>query len=125
MFQTKHELTPGEKKCLEEYNREKSKTPRKNLIRLVRHMNMLNPVPDENSWEYIFFDRQLTDEQIDFALKMKLRHQYTIPELAEREKMSVEDTAKMVYQSGKSTTPDRLDQTWMNCLNLFDAEYNV
>ncbi len=44
-----------------------------------------------------FFDRQLTDEQIDFALKMKLRHQYTIPELAEREKMSVEDTAKMVY----------------------------
>ena len=97
MFQTKHELTPGEKKCLEEYNREKSKTPRKNLIRLVRHINMLNPVPDENSWEYIFFDRQLTDEQIDFALKMKLRHQYTIPELAEREKMSVEDTAKMVY----------------------------
>ena len=86
---------------------------------------MLNPVPDENSWEYIFFDRQLTDEQIDFALKMKLRHQYTIPELAEREKMSVEDTAKMVYQSGKSTTPDRLDQTWMNCVNLFDAEYNV
>lgn len=30
-----------------------------------------------------------------------------------------------IYQSGKSTTPDRLDQTWMNCLNLFDAEYNV
>ena len=29
------------------------------------------------------------------------------------------------YQSGKSTTPDRLDQTWMNCVNLFDAEYNV
>ena len=97
MFQTKHNLTEGEKKCLEEYEREKSKTPRKNLIRLVRHINMLNPVPDENSWEYIFFDRQLTDEQIDFALKMKLRHQYTIPELAEREKMSVEDTAKMVY----------------------------
>ena len=30
-----------------------------------------------------------------------------------------------IYQSSKSTTPDRLDQTWMNCLNLFDAEYNV
>ena len=97
MFRTPHELTEGEKKCLEAYEREKSQKPRKNLIKLVRHINMLNPLPDENSWEYIFFDRQLTDEQIDFALKMKLRHQYTIPELAEREKMSVEDTAKMVY----------------------------
>ncbi|MBR2761709.1 MAG: hypothetical protein IKD66_11100 [Solobacterium sp.] len=97
MFQTKHELTPGEKKCLEAYEREKSRTPRKNLINLVRHINMLNPFPDENSWEYIFFDRQLSDAQVDFALKMKLRHPYTIPELAKRENMSVEDTAKMVY----------------------------
>ena len=59
MFQTKHELTEGEKKCLEEYERNKSPRPRKNLIRLVRHINMLNPLPDEHSWEYIFFDRQL------------------------------------------------------------------
>lgn len=49
MFQTKHILTDGEKKCLEEYEREKSQKPRKNLIRLVRHINMLNPVPDEHS----------------------------------------------------------------------------
>ncbi len=97
MFQTKHELTEGEKKCLEEYEQNKSKKPRKNLIRLVRHINMLNPVPDEHSWEYIFFDRQLSDPQVDFALKMKLRHQYTIPELAKVEKMSVEDTAQMAY----------------------------
>jgi len=97
MFQTKHELTEGEKKCLEEYEREKSQKPRKNLIRLVRHINMLNPLPDEHSWEYIFFDRQLSDAQVDFALKMKLRHQYTIPELAKVEKMSVEDTAQMAY----------------------------
>ena len=97
MFQTKHELTPGEKKCLEAYEREKSRTPRKNLINLVRHINMLNPFPDENSWEYIFFDRQLSDAQVNFALKMKLRHPYIIPELAKRENMSVEDTAKMVY----------------------------
>ena len=95
MFLTPHELTEGEKRCLEEYEREKSKKPRKNLIKLVRHINMLNPVPDEHSWEYIFFDRQLSDEQVDFALKMKLRHKYTIKELAEVEKMSVEDTAKM------------------------------
>ncbi|MBR4163477.1 MAG: FAD-dependent oxidoreductase [Solobacterium sp.] len=97
MFQTKHELTEGEKKCLEEYEREKSQKPRKNLIRLVRHINMLNPLPDEHSWEYIFFDRQLSDAQVDFALKIKLRHQYTIPELAKVEKMSVEDTAQMAY----------------------------
>ena len=30
-----------------------------------------------------------------------------------------------VYHLGKSTTPDQLDQTWMNCLNLFDVEYNA
>ena len=71
MFQTKHDLTEGEKKCLEEYEKNKSQKPRKNLIRLVRHINMLNPLPDEKSWEYIFFDRQLSDEQVDFALKLK------------------------------------------------------
>ncbi|MCR5795254.1 MAG: FAD-dependent oxidoreductase [Solobacterium sp.] len=97
MFLTKHELTEGEKKCLEEYGKNKSPRPRKNLIRLVRHINMLNPMPDEHSWEYIFFDRQLSDAQVDFALKMKLRHPYTIPELAKAEKMSVEDTAQMAY----------------------------
>ncbi len=97
MFRTRHELTEGEKKCLEAYYREKSPKPRKNLIKLVRHINMFNPVPDENSWEYIFFDRQLTDEQIDFALKMKLRHQYSIKELAELQKMSVGEAAKRAY----------------------------
>lgn len=97
MLLTKHELTEGEKKCLEAYEREKSPKPRKNLIRLVRHINMLNPLPDEKSWEYIFFDRQLNDLQVDFALKMKLRRKYTIRELAELEKMSVEATAQMVY----------------------------
>jgi hypothetical protein len=100
MFRTKHELTEGEKKCLEAYNREKSAKPRKNLIRLVRHINMFNPVPDENSWEYIFFDRQLSDEQVDFALKMKLGHQYTIKELAELQKMSVEEAAQKAYVLG-------------------------
>ena len=53
-----HVFTEGEKKCLEAYWRECSKTPRKNLIKLVRHINMFNPMPSEKSWEYIFFDRQ-------------------------------------------------------------------
>ena len=30
-----------------------------------------------------------------------------------------------IYHFGKSTTPDRPDQTWVNCLNLFDAGYTV
>ncbi len=28
-----------------------------------------------------------------------------------------------IYHFDKSTTPDQLDQTWVNCLNLFDAGY--
>lgn len=98
MFRTPHTLTPGEEKALEPYREYKAAHPekRKNLIKLVRHINKFNPLPDEESWEYIFFDRQLTDEQIDFALRMKHRHAYTIPELAAREKMSIEDTAEMV-----------------------------
>lgn len=97
MFRTKHEFTEGELKCLEDYFKESSPVPRKNLIKLVRHINMFNPLPDETSWEYIFFDRQLTDEQVDFALKMKLRHPYTIRELAEEVEMSLDDTAQMAY----------------------------
>lgn len=90
-----HVFTEGEKKCLEQYWKECSKTPRKNLIKLVAHINMFNPFPTEKSWEYIFFDRQLTDEQVDFALKMKLRKPYYIKDLAKREGMSVEDTARI------------------------------
>ena len=66
-----HIFTEGEKKCMEEYWRECGKTPRKNLMKLVSHINMFNPFPNEKSWEYIFYDRQLTNEQIDFALKMR------------------------------------------------------
>lgn len=31
----------------------------------------------------------------------------------------------LIYHFGKSTTPDRPDQTWVNCLNLFVAGYTV
>ena len=30
-----------------------------------------------------------------------------------------------IYHFGNSTTPDRPDQTWLNCLNLFVAGYTV
>ncbi len=55
---------------------------RKNLLKLVKHCNMLNPAPTENSPEYRFLDPLLSDEIIDCALKMKLRRPYTIGELA-------------------------------------------
>ena len=97
MFMIKHELTEGERKCLEPYFAETKGQPvRKNLCKLITHVNMFNPLPDENSWEYIFMNRQLSDEQIDFMLKMKLRRHYSMKELAKLQGMSVVDTAKMV-----------------------------
>lgn len=91
---SEHVFTEGERQCLEEYWKECSKTPRKNLIKLVRHINMFNPFPSEKSWEYIFFDRQLSDVQVDNLLKMKLRHPYYIKELASLWNMDVEEAAK-------------------------------
>lgn len=91
-----HVFTEGERKCMEEYWREAAKTPRKNLMKLVRHINMLNPVPSEKSWEYILFDRMLTDEMVDFLLKMKLRRPYYIQELTKFSGKSVPETAKFV-----------------------------
>ncbi len=91
----KHEWTEGERKNMQAYW-DSNPQPRKNLIKLVRHMNMLNPVPSENSWEYIFYDRLLDDETVDFLLKMKLRKTYTIDELAKVEGLSVEETARIV-----------------------------
>ena len=92
------QLTEGEKRCLEAYDAYKKENPkpRKNLIKLVKHMNMLNPVANENSWEYIFFDRQLNDEQVDFLLKMKLRTPYYVKDLTKFTGMDVANTAKFV-----------------------------
>ncbi|MDD6808086.1 MAG: FAD-dependent oxidoreductase [Oscillospiraceae bacterium] len=90
-----HVWTKGELENMKPYF-DTPKKPRKNLMKLVRHVNMLNPFPSENSWEYIFYDRILNDEQVDFCLKMKLRKEYTISELAALQGMSIEDTAKMV-----------------------------
>lgn len=90
-----HTFTEGEKKCLEEYWATCSKTPRKNLLKLIRHVNIFNPNPTKKSWEYIFWDRQLTDEMIDFALSMKLRKDYYITDLAKKNNMTVEHAAQL------------------------------
>ncbi len=91
-----HTMTEDERKCTWKYIRERGDTPRKNLLKLISHINQFDPFPDENSWEYIFFDRQLTDEMVDFALKMELRHKYQMQELADLEEMSLTDTRRLV-----------------------------
>ncbi len=100
MASKKHQWTEGEKACMEKYFAYKKEhpEPRKNLIKLVKHINMLNPVADEYSWEYIFFDRLLNDEQIDFLLKIKLRKEYTIDELAKIYGKDVVTTAKFINE---------------------------
>lgn len=57
---------------------------------------MLNPVANEKSWEYIFFDRQLNDEQVDFLLKMKLRKHYYVKDLTKLTGKDLVETAKFV-----------------------------
>ncbi len=98
MASKNHQWTEGEKKCMEKYWEYKKENPkeRKNLSKLVRHINMLNPTGNDYSWEYIFFDRLLSDEQIDFLLKVKLRKEYTIDELSKIYGKDVVSTAKFV-----------------------------
>ncbi len=98
MASKNHQWTEGEKKCMEKYWEYKKENPkeRKNLSKLVRHINMLNPLGNDYSWEYIFFDRLLSDEQIDFLLKVKLRKEYTIDELSKIYGKDVVATAKFV-----------------------------
>ncbi len=93
-----HVFTEGEKKNMEAYWQNASKTPRKNLIKLVKHINMLNPFPSEKSWEYIYYDRQLTDEMVDFLLNLKIRTPYYIKDLTKYTHKSVEETAKFINE---------------------------
>lgn len=68
---------------------------RKNLIRLVKHCNMLNLAPTENSSEYRFLDPLLSDEIIDCALKMKLRRPYTASEFASLTKKPLHEAERI------------------------------
>ena len=100
MSSKKHVWTEGEKACMAKYEEYKKEHPetRKNLVKLVKHMNMLNPAANAYSWEYIFFDRLLNDEQVDFLNKVKLRHEYTIDELTEISGKDLVETAKFVNE---------------------------
>ena len=69
---------------------------RKNLIKMIRHINMLNPMPTENSAEYIFYDKLLTDEMVDLVNLVPLRKPMYIDELAKKAGKDVIETAKLV-----------------------------
>ena len=58
----------------------------------------------------------------EYEWKNHCRVDYIVamPRMAEYEHISAQ-----IYHFGKSTTPDQLDQTWVNCLNLFGVEYNA
>ena len=95
-------LDQGDLRCLEEYYRETKDQPvRKNLLRMITHVNFLNPLPTKDSWEYVFWNRMLTDEMVNFVLKMKLRHPYYIEDLAKIQKMDVVSCAKLAAEMAK------------------------
>lgn len=71
---------------------------RKNLAKLVRHINMLNLHVTEDSPEYKILDPRLTDEMIDVALAMKLRTTYSAEEVAKRAKRPLGETKKILDQ---------------------------
>lgn len=95
--ETEHTFTEHEKECMQDYweYRKEHPEPRKNLIKMVRHINMFDPVANDHSWEYIFYDRQLTDEMVDLALTMKLRTPYYIDELAKEAGLDPVTCAKL------------------------------
>lgn len=74
---------------------------RKNLIRMIQHVNMLDPLPTENSPEYWFYDKLLTDEMIDLVLQVPLRKPMYIKDLAKKVKKSVVETARIVDECCK------------------------
>ena len=69
---------------------------RKNLAKLVTHINALNQNPTETSPDYIFWDAILTDEMVDTALKIELREPTYVDTVAERIGKPVEYTAKLL-----------------------------
>ena len=63
-----------------------------------------------------------------FCRQQKALDKETVSEKIQKNcyfRKSYADDLADIYYFGKSTTPDQLDQTWVNCLNLFGVEYNA
>jgi len=90
----------GEKQIMDNWRKFRNPGRRKKLIQFIRHTNILNPFPNEASWEYVFYDRLVTNEMLDILLKMNLRQKYYIPELAKIAGKPVDRVAKLVEEMG-------------------------
>ena len=71
---------------------------RKNLAKLVQHINMLNLHCTENSPEYKMLDNLLTDEMIDIGLSMKIRTPYSVEDIAKKTGRSKESVRKLIEE---------------------------
>jgi len=71
---------------------------RKNLAKLVQHINMLNPHCTENSPEYRLLENILTDEMIDVALSIKLRTPTSISDIAKKNNKPLPEMTKIIEQ---------------------------
>lgn len=71
---------------------------RKNLAKLVQHINMLNLRCKEDSPEYLLLKNILTDEIIEVALKMKLRTPMDVEDLAKKTGKTLEDMIALTEQ---------------------------
>jgi len=71
---------------------------RKNLAKLVKHINMLNFHCTENSPEYKLLENLLTDDMIEIGLSMKLRKPYSVKDLAKKTGRSIENISKLVEE---------------------------
>ncbi|HVI39711.1 MAG TPA: FAD-dependent oxidoreductase, partial [Anaerovoracaceae bacterium] len=71
---------------------------RKNLVKLVKHINMLNFHCTENSPEYKLLENVLTDDMIEIGLSMKLRTPCSVEDIAKKTGRSTENVSKLIEE---------------------------
>ncbi|MCD8020145.1 MAG: FAD-dependent oxidoreductase [Clostridiales bacterium] len=71
---------------------------RKNLLKLIRHINMLNPNPKSSDPEYRLMEHTVSDDMVKIGLSMKLRTPMTITEIAKKSGFSVKKTRELTKE---------------------------
>lgn len=71
---------------------------RKNLGKLVEHINSFNPNCTEESPEYKLMDQLMSDEMVDLALTMGLRKVESLDSIAERNNLPLDKVRELVHQ---------------------------
>ncbi len=91
----KEDFTPKEWELMQDYMKYAPKEPRANLIQLIGNIDPREMEKGADSWAYIFWNRQLSDDQVDFLLNFKLRVPLYMDELAAKADMTVREAALM------------------------------